>query len=226
MTLQEFYAALEKIGSLSLTTVEAGVPHSRIVSACGCDGDGVHFLTMTTKPMYRQLKADPRVALCGIYPSAQKTGKNAVGQPCFAPGYTLRLTGEAREEDLDEVRAKARAGSAIHLFIAEDQERYPAIRSFCIYKGKGEIFDFDFEKEHKDHKLDRWRIAFGGETVNEPGPHIDPHKCIACGACLNACTFDAVIEGAPYTIDGSRCDECGSCILACPEEAIRLSETM
>jgi ferredoxin len=164
--------------------------------------------------------------MCGIYPSSRKTGKNAVGQPTFAPGFTLRITGQAREIPEDEVKEKAAAGDKIHQYFLEDQARYPAIRFFCIHRGKGEIFDFDFEKENRDHKLLRTRFAFGGEKFNDAGARINPNECIACGECFETCTFKAIIPGEPYRVDGSRCDECGSCFQVCPQEAIELSQTI
>ena len=97
MTLNEIHKAIEKIGSLTITTLDGGTMYSRIIGICGGDDEGIYFLTMDVKPFYRQLKSNPQVAVCGIYPSGRKTGKNAQGQPYIAPGYTLRITGEARE---------------------------------------------------------------------------------------------------------------------------------
>ena len=100
------------------------------------------------------------------------------------------------------------------------------MKLFCVFKGKGELFDYDFELENRDHKLLRRRFAFGGETFNEAGARIDPDKCIACGECYGVCTFKAIVEGQPYKVDNERCDECGSCIMVCPSEAIECSVTM
>ncbi|HCY83830.1 MAG TPA: pyridoxine-5-phosphate oxidase [Desulfobacteraceae bacterium] len=218
--------ALEKVGSLSMTTLDGTTMHSRIISICGCDDEGIYFLTMNVKPFYRQLKKHPHLSLCGIYPSGQKTGKNAVGQPTWEPGFTLRITGQARELTEDEVKKKAEAGSEIHRYFLEDASRYTAIRFFCIHRGKGEIFDYDFEMEHRDHKLLRTRFAFGGESYNDAGARINADDCIACGECFEACTFKAIVPGEPYRVDGNRCDECGSCFLACPQEAVELSRTI
>lgn len=218
--------ALEKIGSLSMTTLDNETMHSRIISICGSDEQGIYFLTMNVKPFYRQLKKSPQVALCGIYPSGRKTGKNNVGQPTWPPGFTLRITGQAREITEDEVKKKTDAGDRIHQYFLEDAARYPAIRFFCVYKGKGEIYDFDFEMENRDHKLLRTRFSFGEETYHEAGSRIDPETCIACGECFDVCTFKAIIPGEPYRVDSSRCDECGSCVQACPSEAIKLSLTL
>ena len=227
MTLAEIHEAIARIGCPTFTTLDGDTMHSRIISVCGGDDDGIYFLTMDVKPFYRQLKANPQVALCGIYPSGRKDGKNKDGQPYWQPGFTLRLTGEAREVSDEEVRKKARAGSEPHQYALEEAERYPSMRLFCIFKGKGEIFDYDFEMENRDHKLLRTRFAFGGESVGEAGVHIDPTACTGCGACFETCTFKAIEEdGDVFRVLGERCDECGSCIQVCPVEAIEVSETM
>lgn len=226
MKLNEINSAIEKIGSLTITTLDKDTMHSRIISICGSDDDGIYFLTMDVKPFYRQLKSNPHISMCGIYPSGRKEGKNKAGQPYWPPGFFLRITGEAREIASDEIQEKAAAGSQMHQYTLEEAARYPAMKLFCMFKGKGEIFDYDFELENRDHKLLRQRFAFGGETVAEAGTHIDPDKCVACGECAQACTFTAVEEGDTYKIIGERCDECGSCINACPAEAISCSRTM
>jgi uncharacterized pyridoxamine 5'-phosphate oxidase family protein/Pyruvate/2-oxoacid:ferredoxin oxidoreductase delta subunit len=225
MNLNEIHKSLEKIGALSLTTLDGDTMHSRIISVCGGDEDGIYFLTMNVKPFYRQLTANPQVALCGIYPSSRKSGKNEAGQPYFPPGFTLRITGEAREVSQKEIEEKARAGSEVHQYALEDASRYPAMKLFCVYKGKGEIFDFDFEMEYRDHKLLRTRFSFGGERYNEPGVIIT-NECTGCGECEKVCTFKAIEPGEPYRIIGSRCDECGSCFQVCPQDAIELSKTI
>jgi uncharacterized pyridoxamine 5'-phosphate oxidase family protein/NAD-dependent dihydropyrimidine dehydrogenase PreA subunit len=226
MHLNEIHKFLEKLGSVSMTTLDGNIMHSRIISICGGDEEGFYFLTIDVKPFYRQLKKNPQLALCGIYPSSRKTGKNAVGQPTWEPGFTLRITGEAREISADEVKEKAEAGSEAHEYFLEDAERYPAMKLFCIFKGKGEVFDFDFEMGNRDHKLLRTRFAFGGETFNEAGARINADECIACGDCFEVCTFKAIIPSELYSVDGSRCDECVSCYQACPQDAIELSNTI
>ncbi len=95
--------------------------------------------------------------------------------------------------------------------------------NFVMYKGRGEIYNYDFEMKTRDHKLLRKRFAFGGATVNPAGARINPEKCISCGICKKACTFKAIVEGTPYTVNPERCDDCGSCMLACPKNAIEQS---
>ena len=227
MKLRDIEAAITKIGCLSITSLAGATMHSRIISICGVDEDGIYFLTMDVKPFYRQLKSNPHISLCGIYPSGRKEGKNKDGQPYWPPGFFLRISGEAREVAGDEIREKAAAGSELHRYTQEEAARYPAMKLFCLFKGKGEIFDYDFELENRDHKLLRQRFAFGGERVNEAGVRIDPDKCLACGECFNVCSFNAIEEGeGAYAVRGERCDECGSCITVCPVEAIACSTVM
>ena len=52
-------------------------------------------------------------------------------------------------------------------------------------------------------------------------------KCTACGACLDVCPNDAIIEGDPvYLINPNLCTECAGyfidsqCINLCPVDAI------
>lgn len=229
MNLLDIHEALRKIGTLTITTLEGMTMHSRLVSFCHGDEEGMYFLTMNSKPFYRQLKTNPHLAIAGIYPTSQKVGKNSVGQPYFPPGFTVRISGEAREISLEEARKHADAGVEHYAYFMEEVERYPAMRYFCVHKGKGELYQYDFEMEERDHKLLRQRFAFGGETVNASGSKIDAENCIACGACFDACTFKAISlndDGSHYIVNGERCDECGSCTLVCPQDAIILPETM
>ena len=68
--------------------------------------------------------------------------------------------------------------------------------------------------------------------------HIDPDKCIKCGKCASACSYNAIIhmqrpcqvacgmdaigsdEHGKAVIDQSRCVSCGQCLVSCPFGAI------
>ncbi len=220
MTIKEIYSAIEKMGCLSISTEENGILHSRIISIAGADDDGIYFLTMTVKPFYRQLINNPRISMCGIYPHGRKMGKNAVGQPYLVPGYTLRINGLAYELSQDDLHKKAAQGHEICQYTLEEQGRYPDMCLFCVTQGQGEIYDYDFEMEHRDHKLLRTPFTFGGASPLELGARINPELCIACGECFSACTFKAIVAGDAYEVNVNRCDMCGSCSLVCPQKAI------
>jgi ferredoxin len=214
-----------EMGCLSFSTLEGETIHARIARFFGYDDEGFYFLTMTAKPFYRQLVRTWKLAVCGIFPSGQVLTKDEHGMPIMLPGFTLRITGDVRQVSIEEAGKKAEAGHAGFAFAMYDISRYPAMRVFCMHRGKGEIFDYDFEMQNRDHKLLRTRFAFGGAHFNPAGCRIT-EACTGCGACMEACTFKAIAAGSPYKIIGERCDECGSCILACPEGAIDEPETM
>lgn len=51
--------------------------------------------------------------------------------------------------------------------------------------------------------------------------HVITDECIACGACVEECPEEAIIEGEEiYSIDPEKCIDCGACVDVCPTEAI------
>jgi ferredoxin len=54
--------------------------------------------------------------------------------------------------------------------------------------------------------------------------HADKSRCVACGACLNACPKSAVTvwKGRYAVIDESRCVGCGLCERACPAGCVEI----
>jgi Pyruvate/2-oxoacid:ferredoxin oxidoreductase delta subunit len=52
---------------------------------------------------------------------------------------------------------------------------------------------------------------------------IDDSKCTACGACVERCQVNAVVEiDGKYAVNRERCIGCGLCVSACPGDAIEL----
>ena len=101
-----------------------------------------------------------------------------------------------------------------------DIGKYPETRVFVLHRGHAELFDYDFNMAHRDHKLLRDRMTFGGEEWEPAGLHIDSDRCIACGSCEEVCTYKAIVPGEAYSILGERCDECGNCYQVCPMDAV------
>lgn len=54
-------------------------------------------------------------------------------------------------------------------------------------------------------------------------PHFITDDCIACGACVAECEYDAISEGDPiYIIDEEKCTDCDACTAVCPADAIKV----
>lgn len=221
MTIKEIYEYADRIGLLVFSTIHNNEVHSRVAHFNGYDEEGIYFRTMANKPYGRQLLETLKVTVCGHH-AGGIANHDVVGEiPEFLPGYSFRLIGEIRQLSAEDIKEKAKTNKALQV-AARDIELYPGMAegNFVIHKAKGEIFDYDFAKVSRDHKLKRTRFAFGGATYNLAGPRITD-ECISCGKCKKTCSFDAIVEGKPYSINPERCDDCGSCILVCPKKAIK-----
>jgi len=196
--MKKAFELIREVKASVISTVKDGAPHSRIIDIMDYDEGGVYFITMTSKPFYRQLMETKKVAITVM-------DKNYV---------QARIVGDVKVVDHEKVMDIFDKNPAMkELFPGEEKVFTP----FYVYKGKGELFDLS----GRERKMIRERFAFGGETVNQAGCSITD-KCIECGICKKECPFDAIEEGTPYKIDSSYCDECGICYNACPVKSIEL----
>ena len=141
------------------------------------------------------------------------------GLPLFEGGYSIRVSGECEEVPFEYIEEKAKTSKDFMLGY-KDILKYPALRAFVLKKGRGEVFDFDFEKENRDYKLQRTRFTFNGYEYPLRGLFVN-ENCINCGLCEKACSFDAITKGSiRYHINQDRCDACGDCTIACKFDAI------
>ena len=221
-TMQEVYELFNAIGCCSFATRdgENGID-ARIAHFFAYDDEGLYLRTMRVKPFYRQLKEGGVLAV-----SAERTGAPCSWDddnlPHFQPGYMIRVAGEVRELTQAEVDAKAACNPLFNVAVY-DINKYPETVVFVLHRFHGEYYDYDFNMVHRDHKILRERFAFGGDAFVPAGLSIDLDRCIACGACAEACTHKAISptdDGAAYRILGQRCDECGNCFHACPAGAV------
>jgi len=59
-------------------------------------------------------------------------------------------------------------------------------------------------------------------SVEKLLPRIDPDLCDSCGACSQACEFNAIaVLGGTGLVYDELCHGCGLCRMVCPKEAIR-----
>ncbi len=218
MDIKKIYDLFAEVGCLTFATVnEDGYPETRILDLLTYDDDGIYFFTMKTKPFYKQLKENEKLSICGLAANPKTQWTNE-GSPYNPPGYFIRATGDVREFTIEEAKAK---NESKFKYLLEDNVRYPQVTAFCLYNFHGEIYDFDFEKEHREHKLERERFSFGKLQAIPAGLFIEKEKCISCGKCIKNCSFDAIYKDTTsYKINGTRCDECGNCFSVCPANAI------
>ena len=225
MKISEIYEKLEEVGTLTFSTIYKNEVHSRIAHLNGYDENGIYFRTMWNKPYARQLKETGKVTLCGVTDS-RVLDNDENRSPSFPPGYSIRLIGEIKYLDEETIRKLAETNEYLKLAVY-DMDKYPAMKegNFVIYKAKGEIFDYDFARKKRDHKILRTRFQFGGMSYNKAGPTITD-KCIECGMCFKVCSFKAIKKGSPFRVISERCDDCGNCIMTCPVNAIEISQPL
>ena len=53
---------------------------------------------------------------------------------------------------------------------------------------------------------------------------IHQSECIACGACFEACRFDAIEKKDKFVVNPFACEGCGLCVEVCPVNAIRMKK--
>lgn len=220
LTIKEVFEKFEKLHSYSFATINNGYPEMRIAHFLTYDEDGIYFQTMKVKPFYKQLKETNKVAVLSMVSETSKANHDEDGLSYFPPGFFIRLKGDVKELSFENLLEKANKDSRFKGLV-KDIERYPTMTTFVLHRFNGEVYDFDFEKNSRENKLDRERFSYNGLKSIPAGFSIDKNKCVACGACERVCTFKAIEKTDNYyTINGRYCDECGSCYSVCPVNAI------
>ncbi len=219
MEIKEVFEKFEKLHSYSFATIDGDYPEIRIAHFVTYDEEGLYFMTMKVKPFYEQLNKTKKVAACALIAEDSASAHDEDGMSSFPPGFYIRVSGDVRELSFHELNEKSKKDKKF-IPLVKDVERYPAMTTFVLYSFKGEVYDYDFAKEHRDNKLQRERFSFGGMKEIAAGFFVVTEKCIGCGTCEKVCTFNAIVQGEKYSINRNRCDECGSCYSACPVGAI------
>lgn len=200
-----FQYAVE-IGTLEIASISAdGVtPTIRAVEVHYLDDDGNLYITMSHgKPMYKELKKNPRIS-CGTIQFTQ--GKL---------GVSIRINA-----DLEEVYDKAifdrywKQNPGTRRLYSKDLNNYAIFR---LAKGDGELFDLC-----EDDKILRLRFGFGG-TEPRSWHYAISENCVGCGTCVETCMMSVIqLEDGKAVIDYSGCLECGRCHETCPCGAVEV----
>lgn len=220
LSIKEVYEEFEKIGCCTFATPDGkGGVETRIAHFFAYDDEGLYLRTMDVKPFFRQMMESGRLSVCGERTDGRCTWDED-NMPHFQPGRMMRVSGRVRLLSQEEVDAKASESPLFNVAVY-DINKYPRTRVLVLCSAHGELYDYDFNMVHRDHKILRERFCWGGDELEAPGLSIDPERCVACGACARACTHKAIVPGDVYSIRGERCDECGNCFNACPVGAVR-----
>jgi uncharacterized pyridoxamine 5'-phosphate oxidase family protein len=199
-TAEKALTLLREVKSVTFATVKRGLPAARIIDVMLVKPDGLYFLTARGKSFFRQLKADPKIAICGM--DKKYVSVRVVGDIKFCNSRSI----------IDEIFTHNPMMNDLY-----PGDKRDILEGFRLCRGKGEIFDLSVEPPK------RKRFAFGGETVNPAGYRINS-RCTACGLCLDACPVDVISEGDVYQIDSGHCLECGRCAEVCPEDVIEAAK--
>lgn len=105
MTIKEIFDYFDKIGCCTFATIGGDYPETRIAHFLVHDHESIYFMTMNTKPFYKQLKETGKVSVCGLYADSQVKETDDENL-LFDNGYFIRLTGDVREVSMDEIKAK------------------------------------------------------------------------------------------------------------------------
>lgn len=218
-TIEDVYNAFDQVGCCSFATLDGkGGVESRIAHFFAWDEEGLYLRTMDVKPFYRQMVEGGKLSVCGERTDAPCQWDDD-NMPHFQPGFMVRASGDVRLLSQDEVDAKAAKNPMFNVAVY-DINKYPRTRVLVLNRFRAELYDYDFNMVHRDHKILRARMTFGGAEWEPAGLSIDPDVCIACGSCADACTHKAIVPGDAYSIRGERCDECGNCYNVCPAGAV------
>ena len=187
---------LREIKSVTFATINDKEPSARIIDVMFVEEDGLYFLTARGKSFYRQLKANPYVAICGMNERY----------------VSVRLVGDIQFCEDQHIVDKIFELNPMMNDLYPGEKRY-VLEGMHLYKGKGEIFDLSIEPPK------RQRFSFG-YVIASPCGYTITSGCTACGICQETCPVNVITEGEIYQIDREHCLECGSCWEICPENAV------
>lgn len=188
---------VEEIHSAVVATVDSnGQPQTRTIDMMLWDENGVYFLTAKGKDFYTRLRQQGFIAL-----SATKDKRS------------VSLRGKVRSvksEKLDEIFEKNSYMKSIY-----PGDTRSALEVFCLYEAQGEFFDI----KNPSHIV-RDSFTLGNAQEKKTGYFVND-GCIGCKLCYRVCPQKCIdVSCRPAVIDPHRCLHCGRCAEACPVQVI------
>jgi MinD superfamily P-loop ATPase len=93
--------------------------------------------------------------------------------------------------------------------------------SFALLSGRAVVADCDVDAPDL-HILAHPSVRHTEDFRGGVKARIDLDKCIECGACADACRYNAISE--EFIVDPFSCEGCSVCYHVCPEHAVVLEE--
>ena len=122
--MKEIYEYLKNCGTFYLATVDGDKPQVRPFGAV-CEFEGkLYFVTNNQKEVYKQMKANPNVAICGMY-----------------KGTCIRVSGVVEEDNRCDARVAmmdANTASLSKMYTVDDN----LMTVFKFISGNGTIYSF------------------------------------------------------------------------------------
>ncbi len=177
-------------------TVNGNEPENRLIDYNMLPDGKLYFMTSKGKPFYRQLCANPVIAINSAVDSL----------------YSLKLKAWVKEIPPTDKWVwdeffKLNPGT-----VKMYRKNFDLVSVFLLEKGWGEMFHL-----YAEEKIRRLRFGFGGM---EPRPltYYITDRCTGCGSCRDNCVEEAIHfgdDGKCY-IRYQDCDDCGICYTRCP----------
>lgn len=178
LSIKDVYEKFDEIGCCSFATLDGnGGVDSRIAHFFAYDDEGLYLRTMTGKPFFRQMIEGGRLSVCGERTDAPVVWDDE-NMPHFQPGYMMRVSGSVRLLTDEELSAKA-AANPMFAVATYDINKYPETVVLVMDSAWGELYDYDFNMVHRDHKILRERFSWGGATFV---PAVSPSPMSASSA--------------------------------------------
>ena len=183
-------------GRLAISTLQNGVPQSRIISVQRMEADGgIYLMTSRGKPFYKQMKENPNIAAATLIDDTH---------------HSFRLKAVVEESTDPAIYAEyARKNPGTMKMYRHNTD---LIALFKLKTGTGEILHL-----YRDDMVRRLRFGWGG-GVPEPLTYYMTDACTGCGICYDVCAEHSIVktEDGKYQIRSMDCDDCGICYTKCP----------
>lgn len=198
------FGVISQIGYMVFCTVglDGVTPTSRGLEVHYLDDMGDLFIGLCPgKPVYEELKRNPRISGNVIVPTVGKLT------------YGIRINATAEEVFDNKISSRyweLNPGTAALYRRAPEN-----FAIFRLIQGDGEILDV-----YQDDALLRFRFGFSGGT-RRPWLYEINDRCVGCGICVQRCMTQTIrLEGGKAVIEHSACLECGVCRGVCPSGAV------